>query len=188
MSRHRLYQNYDYEDELDDYDGQGNEEDEENELSPEDKKQMAEATAEALSVLGPQSDKVTTQQIQESLWHYYYDVDKTIAYLLNKYIDPPKKDTKLKPKSTPPVSNSKSSLVARLITHPFPFHANRCHRSRNKGDDFLRLLCRHALAEHSRGPENRLRQTTEDTRWTPGRLVSSAQNVQTPGSGRCQET
>ncbi|KAF3761409.1 hypothetical protein M406DRAFT_342209 [Cryphonectria parasitica EP155] len=120
MSRHRLYQNYDYEDELSDYDGQGNQEEEEEDLSPEDKKQMAEATAEVINVLGPQSDKVTTQQVQEALWHYYYDVDKSVAYLVNKFIDPPKKTTKPKLKTTTPSSDGEPLSRLSLLTCPFP--------------------------------------------------------------------
>jgi elongation factor 1 alpha-like protein len=106
MSRHRLYQNYDYQKDLEDFDG----EEEEEELSPEDKAQMTAATAEVKSTLGPQASKVTTQQIQESLWHYYYDVDKTIAYLISKFVDPaPKPAAKPKvPKATPQVSDGKN--------------------------------------------------------------------------------
>ncbi|KAK2597707.1 hypothetical protein N8I77_012473 [Diaporthe amygdali] len=107
MSRHRMYQNYDYENDLDEFDGNELAEEEEEELSPEDKAQMTAATAEVKSMLGPQASKVTTQQIQESLWHYYYDVDKTIAYLISKYVDPtPKPAAKTKaPKAAPPASD-----------------------------------------------------------------------------------
>lgn len=110
MSRHRMYQNYDYENDLDEFDGNELAEEEEEELSPEDKAQMTAATAEVKSMLGPQASKVTTQQIQESLWHYYYDVDKTIAYLISKYVDPtPKPAAKTKaPKAAPPPSDGKN--------------------------------------------------------------------------------
>jgi elongation factor 1 alpha-like protein len=37
--------------------------------------------------LGP----ITEKQIRDSLWHYYYDVDKTIAYLLKEHAAKPKK-------------------------------------------------------------------------------------------------
>jgi hypothetical protein len=121
MSRHRLYQNYDYEKELEDVEGAGEEEEEEEEveeLSPEDKAQMTAATAEVKSMLGPQASKVTTQQIQDSLWYYYYDVDKTIAYLVSKFIDPaPKPAAKSKaPKTNPQVSDGKTYSEC-----PFPF-------------------------------------------------------------------
>jgi hypothetical protein len=51
--------------------------------------QMEAGTAEIRSILGPQASKVTTAQIQEALWHYYYDVDKSVTYLITKFIDPP---------------------------------------------------------------------------------------------------
>lgn len=51
--------------------------------------QMEACTTEIRSILGPQSSKVTTTQIQEALWHYYYDVDKSVTYLITKFIDPP---------------------------------------------------------------------------------------------------
>lgn len=104
MSRHRIFQNYDYENELDDFDGEyeAEEEEEQNELSPEDKIQMAEGTAEVTALLGPGADKVTIQQIQDALWHYYYDVDKTVAYLIGKFVDPtPKPAAKPKAQTKP---------------------------------------------------------------------------------------
>lgn len=104
MSRHRLYQNYDFQSELDDNDGilQSEEEEEEDELSPEDRIQMEESTVEVKRALGVRSDEVTIKQIQDALWHYYYDVDKSVAYLINKFIEPapkpmPKTKTAQKP-------------------------------------------------------------------------------------------
>lgn len=104
MSRHRIFQNYDYENELDDFDGEyeAEEEEEQNELSAEDKVQMAEGTAEVTALLGPSADKVTTQQIQDALWHYYYDIDKTVAYIIGKFVDPtPKPAAKPKAQTKP---------------------------------------------------------------------------------------
>jgi elongation factor 1 alpha-like protein len=98
MSRHQAYRNYDYEADLDEYDGgEDGYGEEEEELSPEDKAQMEAGTAEVRSMLGAGADKVTKTQIQETLWHYYYDVDKSVAYLISKFIDPPAP----KPKSSP---------------------------------------------------------------------------------------
>ncbi|KAH9885042.1 hypothetical protein F4778DRAFT_761735 [Xylariomycetidae sp. FL2044] len=88
MSRHQAYRNYDYENDLDEYEGAGYS-DEENELSPEDRAQMTAGTAEIRAALGTESSKVTTQQIEEALWHYYYDIDKSITYLMNKFVAPP---------------------------------------------------------------------------------------------------
>ena len=100
MSRHQAYRNYDYQNDIEEYDGQEYS-DEDQDLSPEDKAQLAQGTQDVKAALGPQADKVTTQQIQEALWHYYYDVDKSVAYLINKFIDPtPAKPAKAKgPKS-----------------------------------------------------------------------------------------
>ncbi|KAK6073911.1 elongation factor Tu GTP binding domain-containing protein [Seiridium cupressi] len=90
MSRHQAYRNYDYENDLDEYDGGVElEEEEEGGLSAEDRAQMEAGTAEVRSLLGPQASKVTTAQIQEALWHYYYDIDKSVGYLMNKFIEPP---------------------------------------------------------------------------------------------------
>ncbi|MDA4133294.1 MAG: hypothetical protein OK454_09260, partial [Thaumarchaeota archaeon] len=59
------------------------------ELSPEDRRSLMEGTAEIQSMLGDEASKVTVRQIQDALWHYYYDIDKSIAYLMGKYIAPP---------------------------------------------------------------------------------------------------
>ncbi|GAP92487.2 putative elongation factor 1-alpha [Rosellinia necatrix] len=87
MSRHQAYRNYDYENDLEEYDGTGNS-DGEDELSPEDRAQMTAGTVDVRATLGTDSSKVTTQQIEDALWHYYYDVEKTVAYLTSKYISP----------------------------------------------------------------------------------------------------
>ncbi len=33
--------------------------------------------------IGPDVPGITDHHIQEALWHYYYDVGKSVAYLLN---------------------------------------------------------------------------------------------------------
>ncbi|KAK0641130.1 P-loop containing nucleoside triphosphate hydrolase protein [Cercophora newfieldiana] len=91
MSRHQAVRNLDYQNELDDYEGYSEEEDE---LSPEDRALMEQGKAAVREALANQASKVTTTQIEEALWHYYYDVDKTVAYLISKFIDPPKKTPK----------------------------------------------------------------------------------------------
>lgn len=60
---------------------------------------MNDAAAEVLQRLGEKSDKVTPKQIQDALWHYYYDIDKTVGYLDRTYINPPEKP---KPKQKEP--------------------------------------------------------------------------------------
>ncbi|KAJ8122234.1 hypothetical protein ONZ43_g1521 [Nemania bipapillata] len=86
MSRHQAYRNYDYENDLDEYEGAGYSEDDDDELSPEDRAQMIAGTSQVRLALGSDSSKVTTRQIEEALWHYYYDVEKSVTYLSSKYI------------------------------------------------------------------------------------------------------
>ena len=70
MSRHRVKNvDVDVDDEFDDYDG-----------GYEDDSKMQEALGKARAILG---DSFTDRDIQDSLWHYYYDVDKTVNYLLS---------------------------------------------------------------------------------------------------------
>ncbi|TLS25269.1 hypothetical protein PpBr36_07096 [Pyricularia pennisetigena] len=94
MSRHSAFNNYDYDNELDEYDGYDNTGEEE--LSPEDRESMVLGTSAVREALAAESSKVTTAQIQEALWHYYYDVDKSVAYLVSKYISPPADSKKAK--------------------------------------------------------------------------------------------
>lgn len=44
--------------------------------------QMREGTMKVRDVLGPDI-AVTDKEIQDALWHYYYDVAKTVTYLLS---------------------------------------------------------------------------------------------------------
>src|SRR5690242_6497260 len=65
----------DYDDYDDGYDDGGD-----NDRSPEDKEQMRQGTIKVRATLGS-AFPVTDSQIQEALWHYYYDVAKSVAYL-----------------------------------------------------------------------------------------------------------
>jgi elongation factor 1 alpha-like protein len=49
-------------------------------MTEEDKEQMRIGTAKVKEALGS-SLKVTDAQIQEALWHYFYDVGKSVSYL-----------------------------------------------------------------------------------------------------------
>jgi elongation factor 1 alpha-like protein len=91
MSRHQAVRKLDYSEVLDEYEGYGYEEEDNanNALSAEDQKAMAEGTTAVRTALGAESTKVTTEQIQEALWYYYFDVDKSVVYLAKKYIAPP---------------------------------------------------------------------------------------------------
>lgn len=91
MSRHQYIRNLDYQEAVDEYEGYSEEEDE---LSPEDRELMNKGTADVQAALGVEASRVTIAQIEEALWHYYYDVDKSVAYLIAKFINPPPKPTK----------------------------------------------------------------------------------------------
>ncbi|MCJ1282445.1 Hsp70 suppressor, GTPase facilitates ribosomal subunit dissociation [Xylographa opegraphella] len=98
MSRHKLVKNMNLDDELDDFDGGYDYDYEEggggDELSAEDKVQMQEGTAQVRSIVGPEV-AISDKDIQDSLWHYYYDVEKTVTYLLNQRSNvEPRKATK----------------------------------------------------------------------------------------------
>lgn len=71
---HARVKNIAAEDDYDDYEEY--DEDDPGEPDPE----MIEATAKARSLLG---SEFTNKEIQDSLWHYYYDVEKTVNYLLS---------------------------------------------------------------------------------------------------------
>lgn len=45
------------------------------------KEQLHKGKTEVRSILGGEAIVVTDAEIEESLWHYYYDVDKTVNYL-----------------------------------------------------------------------------------------------------------
>ncbi|EFX01223.1 translation elongation factor ef-1 [Grosmannia clavigera kw1407] len=84
MSRHQDYRNYDYEQDLGEYDG----EDEGDEMSPEDRALLALSVEEATERLGENVKKVPQDSIAEAVYHYYYDVDKAVAYLVKTFINP----------------------------------------------------------------------------------------------------
>ncbi|KIX03946.1 translation elongation factor Tu [Rhinocladiella mackenziei CBS 650.93] len=69
----------------DDYDDYDDYEDEYNQagdtdLSPEDKEQLRQGTIKVREAIGPASS-VTDKEIQDTLWHYYYDIGKSVSYL-----------------------------------------------------------------------------------------------------------
>ena len=82
MSKHRikavaLDDNYDdFDDDYEEEAGDG--------LTAEDREQLAAGTVAVRAELGddfPATDK----NIQDSLWHYYYDIAKTVAYLKSEW-------------------------------------------------------------------------------------------------------
>ena len=82
MSRHKLVKALDLDEELDDYDGADYDDQGDNELAPEDKEHLRRGLVEVRGTLG-QDFPATDQEIEDSLYYYYYDVQKTVHYLLS---------------------------------------------------------------------------------------------------------
>ncbi|XPS72930.1 hypothetical protein M3J09_005086 [Ascochyta lentis] len=76
------------------------EEEEAEPMSADDKEQMRVSTASAREALGSAGSNISDAQIQEALWHYYYDVGKSVSYLKNKFAAPPAAPTP-KPEAQP---------------------------------------------------------------------------------------
>lgn len=76
----------DYDDddiETDDYDCEDDDQDVgQEELTDHDKEQMRIGTAKVREALGPTT--ASDKDIEEALWHYYYDVAQTVSYLKSK--------------------------------------------------------------------------------------------------------
>ncbi|KAF9121855.1 HBS1-like protein [Mortierella sp. 14UC] len=81
MSRHRNVRNLDLDDVLDDgYDDEDYAD--EQTMTAEQEAQMADATEDVKAMLG--NAKVTIKEIQDALWHYWFDVDQAAVYLLDE--------------------------------------------------------------------------------------------------------
>lgn len=80
MSRHRVkalsYDEDDFED--DGYDSP----------DPEEQEFLEQCTAEVLQQLrsGEPSVTATREEVQESLWHYYNDIEKSVNYLRSEFV------------------------------------------------------------------------------------------------------
>ena len=94
-----------------DYD-EGYEEAEEEELSAEDKAAMDQAKAKVSAALGAEYRKLASKDIEDTLWHYYYDVEKSVAYLRKTYLSAPapKAAPKAAPKKAPEGTSRKLSF------------------------------------------------------------------------------
>ena len=82
MSKYRV-KSVDYdEDDLDE------DEEEDYDADPEEQEYLEECTNEVLKQLrsgNPSITTVTRNEVQESLWHYYNDVDKSVRYLRSEF-------------------------------------------------------------------------------------------------------
>ena len=67
---------------------------------------------------GENAATVTDKQIQEALWHYYYDVDKSVAYITSTYID---KAAKASKKKKPAGKSGDGSMTGGFTTIYGPF-------------------------------------------------------------------
>ncbi|UKZ59632.1 uncharacterized protein TrAtP1_000933 [Trichoderma atroviride] len=113
---------YDDDDFVDQYDDI----EEEDEMSAEDKVAMQQGTAEVQKALGTEASKVTVAQIQEALWHYYYDIDKSVTYLTKTFIAPaPKAAPKPAPKKAPEGKTGAFPLPTNQALFLRTFEANR---------------------------------------------------------------
>ncbi len=121
MSRHQYVRNLDYQEVVDEFEGY---EEEDDELSAEDRALMTQGTADVQAALGVEASKVTVAQIEEALWHYYYDVDKSVAYLISKFVNPRPKPTK--PAAQPPNANGRFfSCAVDTPAAPFSFELHK---------------------------------------------------------------
>lgn len=112
MSRHRAYQNYDYDNDLDEYEGDEYGLDT---LNPQDQEAMNQATVALYNVLGAEASKISKDQAHEALWYYYFDVDKAAAYLVSKFVAP--KPVKAKGKAPEGERHIFSSVCGCLALH-----------------------------------------------------------------------
>lgn len=82
MSKHRIKAvalNDDYDEYDEDY-----AEDADDGLTADDKEQLSAGTVAVRAELGD-GFPVTDQEIQDSLWHYFYDIAKTVAHLKSEF-------------------------------------------------------------------------------------------------------
>ncbi|GAA6001540.1 hypothetical protein JCM10207_006714 [Rhodosporidiobolus poonsookiae] len=120
MSRHRAVKNLDISDELDDG-GYSDGEDYYADMTSEQQAQMASAVSAVHAVLGSDSP-IPDKAIRDALWDSYFDVDGTIAYLL----DTPPTDslaslslaTASSPSLPPPVPSAPPSVAAATPSAP----------------------------------------------------------------------
>lgn len=83
--------------------------------SAEDKENFASLTPVVRAELDEAGVSATTKQIEDALWHYYWDVGKSVAYLKNsKTPQPPKQQEgkKEKPKSKFDEAAEQSAVIA----------------------------------------------------------------------------
>ncbi|KAE8149512.1 hypothetical protein BDV25DRAFT_156107 [Aspergillus avenaceus] len=111
MSRHRV-KAVAYDDDYDDDDdGYGS-------PDPEEQEFLEQCTADVLTQLrtGEPSVAATRAEVQEALWHYYNDVEKSVNYIRNKKV----KELKKKESAPAPAAKAKGSAVPAFPIPPEP--------------------------------------------------------------------
>ena len=78
---HRRVKDISYDQEDDYYDENDAYDEESQGLSAGDQEHMRTGTIAVRAGLGPDSDMTTDTEIQDALYYYYFDTDKSIAYL-----------------------------------------------------------------------------------------------------------
>ena len=55
-------------------------------MTEDDKRQMRECSTKVREALLDDVPGVTDKEIEDSLWHYYYDIDKSVTYLRSLWL------------------------------------------------------------------------------------------------------
>lgn len=84
MSKSRV-KSFAYEEDYDDDFAEEEYEEAAPELTDEDREQLEQGTKKVREVLGT-AVSVSDKDIQDSLWHYYYDVEKVVNYILSEHV------------------------------------------------------------------------------------------------------
>ncbi|EXJ92949.1 elongation factor 1-alpha [Capronia epimyces CBS 606.96] len=137
------------EDDYDDFEDYDDDDDED--LSPEDKEQLRQGTIKVREALGsafPSTDK----EIHESLWHYYYDVGKTVTYLKSTasnteaFIHLLTQSGQHKSPGTP-AKTKKEEPTSKLSTSYCPTALPRTYQTDRGGHDGLQATISHKNAD-----------------------------------------
>jgi elongation factor 1 alpha-like protein len=111
--------NVDYDDDAYDDDEDYDEEEEAGDgMSETDKEKMRVGTVQVREALGEFEAGMSDAQIQEALWHYYYDVAKSVSYLKNKFGGAQQQDPQ--PKKEKIVSKFDQAASAATEKAPIP--------------------------------------------------------------------
>ncbi len=86
MSKHRIKSVAFEDDRADDYDD--DDQDgyvEDDGMTAEDQEKLRLGTVQVRNTLGQGFASITDKEIQDTLWHYYYDISKSVSYLKSMF-------------------------------------------------------------------------------------------------------